>query len=199
MRLTQGRNRVFGIFLALMVMWVIFHQVHPKRTIDRMRGLFAKMLSLEAKQLASILADNHTENMPLRNSLHETAVQIRTLSEAISYEFDRYVQQDLAESSLILQAVSHGGALFLHMKYLRDSSIPPSLYADLFHEIITDLKQASSAMFPAQNGSSIPSSLTTEATPHYVDHVSLQAAQRDYQQLLEQCQSIHTSIQSSAA
>src|ERR1039457_6849772 len=51
MRLTQGRNRVFGIFLALMVMWVIFHQVHPKRTIDRMRGLFAKMLSLEAKQL----------------------------------------------------------------------------------------------------------------------------------------------------
>src|ERR1039457_2482422 len=36
-------------------------------------------------------------------------------------------------------------------------------------------------------------SLTTEATPHYVDHVSLQAAQRDYQQLLEQCQSIHTS------
>lgn len=155
MRLTQGRNRVFGIFLALMVMWVIFHQVHPKRTIDRMRGLFAKMFSLEAKQLASILADNHTEDMGLRNSLHETAVQIRTLSEAIPYEFDRYVQQDLAESSLILQAVSHGGALFLHMKYLRDSSIPPSLYADLFHEIITDMKQASSAMFPAQNGGCI--------------------------------------------
>ena len=93
--------------------------------------------------------------MVLRNSLHETAVQIRTLSEAIPYEFDRYVQQDLAESSLILQAVIHGGALFLHMKYLRDSSIPPSLYADLFHEIITDLKQASSAMFPAQNGGCI--------------------------------------------
>ena len=32
------------------------------------------------------------------------------------------------------------------MKYLRDSSIPPILYADLFHEIITGLKQASSAM-----------------------------------------------------
>jgi hypothetical protein len=44
MRLTQGHDRVIGIFLALMVMWVIFHQVHPKRTIDRMRGLFAKML-----------------------------------------------------------------------------------------------------------------------------------------------------------
>jgi hypothetical protein len=174
--LTQGRDRVIGIFLALLVMWLIFHQVHPKRTIDRVRKALCNLLRLEAKQLSCLLEGDHAAEMALRSQIHQTALEIRSLSEAIPYEFDRHVERDTAQADLMQRTVSNAGSLFLHLKALRDSDLPMTLYADLFAAVPAKLIEIASAL-ESQEGQVTAWSDDERATiTHGLAHPSVDSA-----------------------
>ena len=42
--MTPARDRLLGIALGFLVMFFIFHQVRPERTVDTMRRLLARLL-----------------------------------------------------------------------------------------------------------------------------------------------------------
>lgn len=46
--LTPGRDRVIGILLALVVMWAVYHRIHPERAVEKMRHRPAELLRVVA-------------------------------------------------------------------------------------------------------------------------------------------------------
>lgn len=125
MRMTPARDRLIGIFLALIVMWMIFHQFHPERTVDKMRHALARLLTIEA-DLMSLLRTARFDKVPaLREEADEVVETIRALAEVIPYELDRYIAKDQAISEQIQNAVSTTGSVFLTvLTWPRTSEFP---------------------------------------------------------------------------
>jgi multidrug resistance protein MdtO len=115
MGLTQGRDRVLGILLALVVMWAIFHRLHPERTVDRMRLGLARLLRTEANQFEQLIDGNGAQMIALRAQAEQIALEVRTLAESIPYEMDAQLEEDLRQSEQIEAAIGNAGNLLLHM------------------------------------------------------------------------------------
>lgn len=113
--ITQGRDRVVGVLLALVVMWLIFHQIHPRRTVERMRERLAHLLRHESGQIEQMANADPLAETLLRERALAIVAEIRALAEFIPYEFDRRVEADLEKAERIEQAVTHAGSLFLHL------------------------------------------------------------------------------------
>jgi len=113
--LTQGRDRALGVLLALLVMSLVFHQLQKQRTIDRMRKLFAQMLSLEARQLQALLEGDRLSEGKLRGQVHGIVMEIRTLAETLPFEFDRFAEQDKLGAELMAEGISEAGTIYLHL------------------------------------------------------------------------------------
>jgi multidrug resistance protein MdtO len=90
--LAPARDRLIGILLALVVMWFVFDQIWPVRTVTAMRTAFASMLRSEARflRLFETARDNrrilHTVDA-IRDQVGKTMASIRTMSTAVEYEF----------------------------------------------------------------------------------------------------------------
>lgn len=120
--LTQGRDRIVGILLALLVMWAVFHQIHPRRAIERMRMRLGHLLEHEARQIEQMPQVDSLTDSRLRMQAIAIVSEIRRLSEVIPYEFDRHVKEDLSQAESIEQALVHAGSLFLHLNTLAHSA-----------------------------------------------------------------------------
>lgn len=111
--MTPARDRLIGIFLALIVMWAIFHQLHPEKTVDNMRHGLARLLTIEA-DVMSLLRTARFDSVPaLRQEADEIVATIRAFAEVIPYELDRHIAKDQAISEQIQNAISTTGSLFL--------------------------------------------------------------------------------------
>lgn len=122
--LTQGRDRIAGILLALAVMWIVFHRLHPQRAVERMRNGLANLLRIEAQQIGTILKGDSSRNSLLRRKANAIVLEIRTLSEAIPYELDQHVVRDRAMAETIEEALTQAGSIFLHANAAVHSDIP---------------------------------------------------------------------------
>lgn len=109
--LTPARDRILGIALALLVVWIVFLEIAPVSTCDQMR------LSLN-QALRGLYA---LPGNPARGSkkLHEQIVQqltaVHTLSEMLVYELSSRREQHLLQGRLLADAATAAGDFFLSL------------------------------------------------------------------------------------
>jgi multidrug resistance protein MdtO len=115
--LAPARDRLVGIGLALVIMWFVFDQVWPVRTITMMRQALASLLRGEA-QLLSIVggemrsADLNSRIDGLRHQVSARISEIRSLHEAVLYEFGIDHETHKSAGETLLRAALTSGSLF---------------------------------------------------------------------------------------
>jgi len=109
-QLTPARDRCLGIAIGFLVMFLIFHQVRPERTVDTMRRLLARLLRAEA-DLVSLLDmepnDARDEKISAtRKQIEAVVVNLRTFADVVKFEFPPDRAADMKLSDEILNAVT---------------------------------------------------------------------------------------------
>jgi multidrug resistance protein MdtO len=114
--LAPARDRFIGIVFALVVMWFVFDQIWPVRTVTAMRRVLASILRSAAKLF--LLIDNADQRdqllrqtQSLRDRLAKNISSLRTMSEVVEYEFGVDRQQHIRSSELILEISITAAAL----------------------------------------------------------------------------------------
>jgi multidrug resistance protein MdtO len=148
--LAPARDRLIGILLALVVMWFVFDQIWPVRTVTAMRKAFGSILRSEANFLRLFeTAKNNRKILrrvdAIRDQIGKTMAGIRTMNEAVEYEFgvDRAAHGRSAQT--IIQAGLAAVALFwnqlavLHRDEDQDFIDEPGLIA-MRHKLAENLE-----------------------------------------------------------
>ena len=107
--LAPARDRLIGVLLALVVMWIVFDRLWPVRTVTAMRRSLASLLHSEAAFLRLELTGRSTQALirkshALRHSLSNTMNTLRGMNEAVEYEFGVDRKRHIASSEQILRA-----------------------------------------------------------------------------------------------
>ena len=115
--LAPARDRLVGIALALIIMWFVFDQVWPVRTITMMRRALASLLRLEAQILSVAATELQSSDLGsridgLRHHVSAGIAEIRTLREALLYEFGVDHEAHKAAGEALLRAALTSGSLF---------------------------------------------------------------------------------------
>ena len=115
--LAPARDRLVGILLALVVMWFVFDQIWPVRTVTAMRRSLAVILRSGAKlfrwpETVKQHADLPKEIHALRDQVGKTVAAIRTMNGAVEYEFVVDRELHIHSSGTILRAALTAAALF---------------------------------------------------------------------------------------
>jgi len=115
--LAPARDRLVGILIALFVMWVVFDQVWPVRTVSVMRkslasalrnasGVFhVSTLGADRKELLR-KADN------LRHQFGMTVATLQSLNDSVKYEFGTDRNAQIREGETIFRSVLAAISLF---------------------------------------------------------------------------------------
>jgi len=105
--LAPARDRLIGILVALMVMWFVFDQIWPVRTVTAMRRALASILHSEAEFFSAELEISPHEELirksdVMRDHIGKTMAAIRSMNDVVEYEFgvDRERQMQTAETIL---------------------------------------------------------------------------------------------------
>jgi multidrug resistance protein MdtO len=136
--LAPARDRLIGILVALLVMWLVFDQIWPVRTVSAMRHALAVVLHDGAKlfrlpESAPRRAGVFKEADALRDQVGKTVAAIRTMNDTVEYEFgvDREVHiqsgQTMLRAALTAVALFWNQTVFLHNKRERDLFSEPRL------------------------------------------------------------------------
>jgi len=125
--MTPARDRILGIGLALLVVWAVFLEIAPVRTVSEMRAALARALANEARLLT--LAETDPRGMRraasrLREVITRDLVSVRSMSELVPYEFGTHADSDRAESDPLLEASLAAGSLFLALEAWLHGSLP---------------------------------------------------------------------------
>jgi len=144
-RLAPPRDRLIGILLALVVMWIVFDQIWPVRTVTLMRRALGTLLHDGAKLFR--LPESATrhdgvlkQTEALRDQVGKTIAALRTMNDAVEYEFGRDRDPHIQLSQTMLRAALTAVALFWNQTVLlshkreRDLLIDPRV-RELRHEI----------------------------------------------------------------
>src|SRR5277367_398164 len=106
--LAPARDRLVGILFAIIIMWFVFDQLWPVRTVTAMRRSLADVLRSAASLL--LLINNVKERdqvlretESLRDRVGKNISALRTMSEVVEYEFGVDREQHLRSSELMLQ------------------------------------------------------------------------------------------------
>jgi multidrug resistance protein MdtO len=114
--LAPARDRLIGILLALLVMWFVFDQIWPVRTITAMRRSLAAILnSVAALFHTEAISPPHEELIrqtdALRDYIGKTMAGIRSMNETVEYEFGVDRQRHINTAEEILRAALTAVAL----------------------------------------------------------------------------------------
>jgi multidrug resistance protein MdtO len=177
--LAPARDRLIGILLALVVMWFVFDQIWPVRTVTAMRRALASVIRSEAEFLR--LFETETDNRRLvqlvdahRDQIGKAMAGIRTMGDAVEYELGVNLQQHLRSRAMIIQAGLTAVALFwnqlavLHRQQDRDFITEPRLVAmrrELAEQLdaMADSVAERKAFSPANTASLADSDLLTNS------------------------------------
>ena len=104
--LTLARDRVMGILLGLFMMWLVFDHLWSAPTVVQMGKTFISVFRSLAQLIKQPVSNNSSLNIEQSYSLRETVNssfnQVRSLADAVWFEFGPSRQQDLALRSRIL-------------------------------------------------------------------------------------------------
>jgi multidrug resistance protein MdtO len=127
--LAPARDRFVGIVLAIVVMWFVFDQMWPVRTTTEMRNVVASVLT-DASQVIGIVdnglshADNLSESDWLRDRLGKQLSTVRTLNDAVEYEFGVDRDRHLRAGRILMEISMTAVALVWSHATLIDSDEP---------------------------------------------------------------------------
>jgi multidrug resistance protein MdtO len=115
--LAPARDRLIGMLLALVIMWFVFDQIWPVRTVTAMRKAFAAILQSEARFLRLFEAARENRKIlskvdALRDQIGKTMAALRTMNDAVEYEFGVNRAAHGRSSEMIIQAGLSAVALF---------------------------------------------------------------------------------------
>jgi multidrug resistance protein MdtO len=115
--LAPARDRLVGIGLALVIMWFVFDQVWPVRTITMMRQALASVLRGVAQLLSVASMGMQPSELRyridgLRHQVSARIGEIRNLHEAVLYEFGVDHEAHKAAGEIVLRAALSSGSLF---------------------------------------------------------------------------------------
>ena len=104
--LTPARDRIIGIMLGLVMMWLVFDQLWSAPTVVQMRKAFVSLFRLLAELAREPQASNPRvaieRSYSLRETINSSFNQIRGLADAVWFEFGPTREQDLALRSRIV-------------------------------------------------------------------------------------------------
>jgi multidrug resistance protein MdtO len=115
-QLAPARDRFVGIVFALIVMWFVFDQIWPVRTVTAMRRMLASVLR-SAASLFELMDNTKQRDELLRKSdglrdrLGKSISALRAMSEAVEYEFGVDREQHVHTSEVMLQISMTAAAL----------------------------------------------------------------------------------------
>jgi multidrug resistance protein MdtO len=136
--LAPARDRLVGILVALVVIWFVFDQLWPVRTVTAMRRALVGILRGEARFLRLFESDlPHKTKLrqfdAIRDQIAKTIAGLRTLNDTVVYEFGVDREQHIRLSDSILRAALTAVPLFwnqlaaLHSEQDRDFLTEPGL------------------------------------------------------------------------
>jgi multidrug resistance protein MdtO len=115
-QLAPPRDRLVGILLALVVMWIVFDQLWPVRTVTAMRRALASMLQNEANLFRAEVNDlprpeliQETDGM--RDTIGKSMAAIRSMNDSVQYEFSLTRQQQIDTAETVLRTALASVAL----------------------------------------------------------------------------------------
>jgi multidrug resistance protein MdtO len=127
--LAPARDRLIGILLALVVMAFVFDQIWPVRTVTTMRRALASVLHGEAELLRLLESGGSRAELrkradALRDYTGKTIASLRTMAEAVDFEFGVNREEHTRTSQMIIEAALSAAALFFNqlafMHYEKD-------------------------------------------------------------------------------
>jgi multidrug resistance protein MdtO len=136
--LAPARDRLIGILFAVVVMWFVFDQIWPVRTVTAMRRVLASVLKSAARLFELVGSTEPYDQLQrelegTRDRVGKNISALRTMSEAVEYEFGVDHEQHVRSSELILQSSVAAAALiwnqvaFLHGEQDVDFKTEPAL------------------------------------------------------------------------
>jgi multidrug resistance protein MdtO len=116
-QMTPARDRLLGIALGFLVMFLIFHQVRPERTVDTMRRMLGRILRAQA-ELIRLLgiepnASAHDKIEAIRKQFTPVGMNLQNFAHAVKFEFPPDRAADLRLSDEILNALRSADDLLL--------------------------------------------------------------------------------------
>jgi multidrug resistance protein MdtO len=192
-QLAPARDRFIGILLALVVMAFVFDQLWPVRTVTAMRSALATVMRSEAKFLRLIQTPmQHDELLRqadvLRDRVGKTVAGIRSMNEAVEYEFGVDRAQHALSGQMIIAAALTSVAFFwnqfavLHSERDRDFLTQPAL-ARMRQQLAAEMDVMADAIVHkteftlAQPGAMVDSALLTD--PRYGEYARNSVARFD--------------------
>jgi multidrug resistance protein MdtO len=112
--LAPARDRLVGIIVALVVMWFVFDQIWPVRTVTLMRRAFASVLQNEAMLFR--LDERDGALLPradvLRDEVGKTVAALRSMNDAVAYEFGTDRERNVQASKVMVHGSLAAVAMF---------------------------------------------------------------------------------------
>ena len=108
-QLAPPRDRLIGILVALIVMWFVFDSLWPVRTVTAMRRALASILQQESQlfrmELEALPHDQLIRQADvLRDHIGKTMAAIRSMNDAVEYEFGLDRERHMRTAQAILDA-----------------------------------------------------------------------------------------------
>ncbi len=190
--LAPARDRLAGIIVALIVMWFVFDQIWPVRTLTVMRRAFASVLQNEAKLFR--LDERDGPLLPradvLRDEVGKTVASLRSMNDAVAYEFGTGQARNVHASEVMVRGALTSVAMFwnhlvlLHSERDDDSIHDPNL-VELRGAVASTLDEMAKALVEEKPW--VPVNLDNFAnrpvSPRYKEHVQNDLAR--FQELQE--------------
>jgi len=159
-QLAPPRDRLIGILMALVVMWIIFDQLWPVRTVTAMRRSLLVLLQDGARlfRLPEAATRHHgtlQQAEALRDRVGKTIAGLRTMNDAVEYEFgvDRETQihlsQTILRASLTAVALFWNQAVFLSHKRERNL-LNDARVVELRHGIAASMEAMANSVVQAK-------------------------------------------------
>jgi multidrug resistance protein MdtO len=114
--LAPARDRLVGILIALLIMWFVFDQMWPVRTVTAMR----RSLALVLRDSASLFQLSISEGSPddrarkvvlVRDHMGTTLASLRTMNDEIAYDFGVDREAHGRSGAMILRAAFSSAAM----------------------------------------------------------------------------------------
>jgi multidrug resistance protein MdtO len=99
--LSIARDRVFGVLLGLMCMWLIYDRMWSKNAVDEMKVIFARDLEMFAELTDQLLVEDRNQAVKrirqLRDQINAGFQAVNAQADAVLFEFGPSRQQKLRE------------------------------------------------------------------------------------------------------
>jgi multidrug resistance protein MdtO len=116
-QLKPARDRCLGIAIGFVVMFFVFHQVRPERTVDTMRRLLARLLRAGADLVGLLKMEPNDERdekiAEIRKQAAAMAVNLQSFADVVKFEFEPDRSADMRLSNEILNAASSAADVVL--------------------------------------------------------------------------------------